>query len=320
MIIKNILQNKINDVLSYITEDRNVYMGIAIILVILFHTQAFIPKFPILKVFLFGSIGVDVFLFLSGLGLSFSLINNSTGNFYIRRFRRVFPLFFIFALIKTVYIVLINGIALTPFDWFCNLTSLSYYHIGGTFIDWYISSILLLYLLFPILYKITNLKSVVIITISICLIYYFCGRPHWIYDCLLGRLPIFLTGILAYKRPKDLWVIVLLFWLLLPFSCYVWISTPFINTLCVTLLFLICTMILLSIQNYQGIKKVIDLAGKHSLELYIGNCLAMLLQFHTISNKWIAIISYFILTIFFSCVLNYINQSIQRLLVSGSNN
>lgn len=170
MSLKNIIQNNIVDVLESAKGDRSFYMGIAIILVILFHSQGFISDFPILKVFIFGSIGVDVFLFLSGLGLCYSLTNHTTGNFYLRRFIRIFPLFLIFALIKSLYTVKFDNIVLSPFDWFCNLTTISYYRVGGTFIDWYISALILLYLLFPIFYRITNLKSMLLVTcfITVC--------------------------------------------------------------------------------------------------------------------------------------------------------
>jgi len=63
-------------------------MGIAMIAIMLFH-QYFTSVFPFNAFHNFGYWGVDVFLFLSGMGLVKSLNNNPLKIFYAHRFYRI---------------------------------------------------------------------------------------------------------------------------------------------------------------------------------------------------------------------------------------
>lgn len=70
---------------------RGELMGAAIIFIVLFHMS--LPRsdafFGLRRC---GNIGVDMFLFLSGIGLWFSWVKNpSTKQFYKRRLLRIFP-------------------------------------------------------------------------------------------------------------------------------------------------------------------------------------------------------------------------------------
>lgn len=121
-----------------------------------------------------------------------------------------------------------------------------------------------------------------------------------------------MAGILAFRSPKELWIIVLLFWGLLPFTIYRWLSTPLINTFLVAILFGLIFVLLKYIRKFPKIKTIVDLLGRYSLEIYLGNCLAMLLKLHTLESKGIGIVSYFVLTIVFSCVLIFINKLLQK--------
>ena len=80
----------------------DVLRGIAIILVFFYHTFHFIPFFE------FGWMGVDLFFVLSGFLITDLLLvtqknKNFFRNFYIRRFLRIFPLYY---LVLTVFLVL----------------------------------------------------------------------------------------------------------------------------------------------------------------------------------------------------------------------
>ena len=172
--------------LQSLSKDRNYYMGTAIILVLFYHLMgACGSSFKLLKIFMGGYIGVDIFLFLSGLGLCHSYDNHTLKDFYKRRFVRIYPLFLLFAIIRTLMHANLLNINVSLWDWFCNLTTLSYYQIGGFFIDWYLSALFILYLLFPIFRKKTNIVTISLSIALIIIIYYFVGKPYWTYDCLI---------------------------------------------------------------------------------------------------------------------------------------
>lgn len=73
-----------------ISKYRTAIMGIAMISVMLFH-QYFTSVIPFNLFHNFGSWGVDVFLFLSGMGIVRSLNNNSLKVYYLRRLKRILP-------------------------------------------------------------------------------------------------------------------------------------------------------------------------------------------------------------------------------------
>ncbi len=83
--------------LANISRYRGELMGAAMIFVILFHVG--LPRddtfFGLRRI---GNIGVDIFLFLSGMGLWFSWTKKpSLSHFFSRRFLRIYPAWFIIA-------------------------------------------------------------------------------------------------------------------------------------------------------------------------------------------------------------------------------
>ena len=59
---------------------------------IMFSHQRFVHVFPFNVFESFGHWGVDVFLFLSGMGMVDSLMAHTVKEFYFRRFKRLIPL------------------------------------------------------------------------------------------------------------------------------------------------------------------------------------------------------------------------------------
>ena len=77
--------------LELILSNRSFLMGVAMIMVIVYHLFCWVYN-PI-GIFNIGYIGVDVFLFLSGLGLSYSYEKNSIVHFYKNRIKRIYPIY-----------------------------------------------------------------------------------------------------------------------------------------------------------------------------------------------------------------------------------
>ncbi len=130
-------------------------MGMAIIMVMLSHLLSVCKEVKPFWLFYPGFLGVDIFLFLSGYGLCRSWESHTPATFYRRRLWRILPLFLIFQAFTTVSQAASAG-NLTWADAACNLTTLSFWHLGGTCSEWYLSFLLYLYLLFPLLYALTR--------------------------------------------------------------------------------------------------------------------------------------------------------------------
>lgn len=129
-----------SDHLNLLSKHRSLIMGIAMMMVMLYH-QPF-STFPgSALIHRYGMLGVDIFLFLSGFGIYFSLAKSqdkSIGSFYRRRLVRIFP-----AAILAGILVTIPCGGPTCQHWSLCLTGLNL---------WYIRSILLLYLIAPFLF------------------------------------------------------------------------------------------------------------------------------------------------------------------------
>lgn len=75
-------KNEKNYTWQLISKYRQAIMGIAIIGIVLFHYYEDLVRMkftinPIVKIFSYGNLGVDMFLFISGVGLYFSYKSNS---------------------------------------------------------------------------------------------------------------------------------------------------------------------------------------------------------------------------------------------------
>ena len=140
---------------------------------------------------------VDIFLFLSAFGLSYSYKENSLSHFYKNRLIRIFPLFVIAQIVCTLLVQYQTRQSASLIDWISNLSSFSYYGIGGTTFNWYISFILLLYILFPLLHLLIKKLGIYALLLASILIFviFHNNQLEWQYDCALSRLSMFLYGI-----------------------------------------------------------------------------------------------------------------------------
>lgn len=142
-------------------ENRPYIMGISIIAIILHHLSLFGSRYweipSLLKgVFDNGYVGVDFFFFLSVYGICYSYEHNTIGEYYKRRFKRLFPLW-IFA-----YIIILevffrdNGIFNNCVLLIKHITG--YALLGSEYpIDWYVPATIVVYLFLPLLF--TTLKK-----------------------------------------------------------------------------------------------------------------------------------------------------------------
>ncbi|MCM1535274.1 MAG: acyltransferase family protein [Clostridium sp.] len=197
-----------NDILNCRLE----FFALAAIWIVLFHLQMYadwessnIVEVMLHKFFNAGSSGVDIFLFFSGAGLFYSMRKNATKEFYKNRFFRIAFSYFSVAgcyyfwdnFIYTKDGVLFYILDLSTFAWWINKKDAL----------WYMSVIVALYLIFPLLFKWNQKaasKSTLGLMIGVMLISVFLSIkglriPFNIldtkYEKFISRVPIFLLGL-----------------------------------------------------------------------------------------------------------------------------
>jgi peptidoglycan/LPS O-acetylase OafA/YrhL len=141
---------------SLITQYRMPLMGLAAIWIVIYHSFSFGPGFlgSILQFFRsIGYFGVDIFFFLSGLGLMMGWYKKrySLKAFYMRRFLRIMPAYWIVILLGLAARSVLG--APCPIGKFvANFFCVGYLtHQQTIFGLWFVGAIIILYLAFPVL-------------------------------------------------------------------------------------------------------------------------------------------------------------------------
>jgi peptidoglycan/LPS O-acetylase OafA/YrhL len=201
--IRHIFRKDFNEVTS---EYRTAIMGLAMLSVMLFH-QYFTSVVPFNAFHNFGNWGVDVFLFLSGMGLVRSLERNPLPVYYKRRFKRIIPSCIVCGSIKYIVFLLLGSSVAVLKDglkigWW-SLASLDL---------WFIPTIIILYILSPLLFCLLRKWPVLILTIiSITMLIngltlrpvigFDWTSPQGVLSHTIERLPVFAVGMfIAIRR------------------------------------------------------------------------------------------------------------------------
>lgn len=188
---------------------RNGVMGIAALMVIIYH--CFFNTGSVAINFLAGSntkIGVDVFVFLSGFGISQSLIQKpGFRDYYIRRLRRLLPSYYI----VLAGMLLLAGRTVTPQNLFRAIIPLSVW--TGNEDLWYVSASLGYYLLIPLFaVQIRNAKHPRICIAVLAVIFALAvptALTAWKAEIALMRIPSLILGTgfgiftAAHDRKED---------------------------------------------------------------------------------------------------------------------
>lgn len=183
--------------LNLISKYRTQLMGISILWVMFFHAHSRIESvhfFTFLQDIGYG--GVDFFYFLSGLGVYYAY-KGDVKDFYIRRIKRIFPYYLPLVLAYSLYMYSINYISGGVV--FTNMLLLSFwFNLPGTF-DWYIPSLLLLYLLAPLFLHYFKKNKIIptVLVLIFTLVTYFLFVDTKLNYLLIAflRFPVFLGGI-----------------------------------------------------------------------------------------------------------------------------
>ena len=277
----------LNANLSDLSTYRTQLMGIATLMIIICHANTYhvmLPNF-LVSIFSWGNFGVDIFLFLSGLGLYFSLRKNKLRTkddfifFYKRRFYRIIIPYWIIYLPYCIFFMFLGKYSLN--DSLLCLTTLEYwlFHRGA----WFVSMILVLYLIAPFLYKALSNKHKWLIALGIIIILFIlCNTPiknnysnsilyniQWAFN----RVPCFILGITIGCSCKDGKQIIALQVLL--FSLVSVVTSMFIgvwNCGCLIVpVMLYIFIFLIKLMEETWIVKSFKFLGTISLESYLTN-------------------------------------------------
>ena len=264
---------------------RTEIMGVSMLAVILFH-QYFTSAIPFNFFHFFGYWGVDVFLFLSGMGIVNSIKKYPTSIYFKRRFTRILPScilcgtlkYIIFNLFGTSIAVLKEGL---------NICILSMVGLDS----WYIYTILIFYAIAPLLYIIIQ-KAPLITIICIAFLYIINGltvRPMVGFDWMsptgvlgwtIERLPVFTYGMIisVWKSlNKNIMIysfLFLFFAITLKLFEKIYTPFPFLQVcIMITLAIGMPSLVLITIFFLRHIplalKEIFIFLGTYSLEIYL---------------------------------------------------
>ena len=207
--------------LDSVSRYRREIMGVAILGIILFHGRAVISGgvggYLFAGIKLFMQIGVDVFFFLSGFGCFHSLRKSSSSitpsrdylTFYRKRLRRILPKY----LLVVAVVCVITWFLFRELTWqqIIRSYSLITFFSSGVLTEWFIASILVLYLFTPLLFWLLNADR----KLFCCLICFVAAAAFCISLCrtsyalmivneiFFTRIPVFMAGLLLGRKCEE---------------------------------------------------------------------------------------------------------------------
>ena len=279
---------------SVLSKRRNDLFGISIVSIVIFH-YCLLSKLAAAKVFiaLVGSVGVPIFLILSGMGLFFSMSRNpSLKDFYKKRLVRVLIPYAIVSVVHfLVRYVIIEGKGFVAF--LKGVFFVDFFTQGDSQF-WFIALVLIMYVFFPLLFKLFKsgkynfLKLCILLAVVVaCNLLLMKAVPKFYgnIEVMLTRIPSFIIGVyigekVYNKRPVQwpYWVIALIgggafiYFALMRNVAGVKPPTSLLirygETLYALLLMMVLSIVLEAV-NSKGLSKVCAFFGGMSLELYM---------------------------------------------------
>lgn len=324
--------------LSIINDTRIILLGIASLMFMFCHTYK-INYLEIINISWIGNlvhfirktsnVGVDIFLFLSGIGLYLSMTKNTLGRYYKNRFIKIIPKYLIILIIYSFFVTDMNGLKIIQ-----TLIGLPFF-VDGVRDGWYIAFIMLLYLIFPLIYKMFKKYDVFALFLGLLisillniLLSYFSYSYYLKIEIGLARVPVFLLGSYFGKKIYENMKISLR---TIKYSFVVQIFILLILYLCFDIEFfkifsryLYCPLAICAVINiswlYSLFKnknswllKPIKFVGIHSLEMYlIFDKTCNILRDNYLMTSYVYI---YLLAFIISLVLSYLlNKSVNFLI------
>ena len=267
--------NKMEQFIS--RKNTQYWMGVATLLILLLHlaqNHSVHWSHKMMRyLFLDGDIGVNIFFFLSAYGCCHSWNKNNPFTFYLNRFKRLYPMIFVFM----VFSYFINATFSSSFviDMLCHATGVSLFY-NSAFHDWFTPALVLMYFLFPLFYYFTkflyNSKLgeylIPIIAAIPSLLLILPQFHHFTYYLCLPRIGMVMIGISVFlaeqKQQKKRISTIAILCVFISITSI--IKNSFFIVPCLLLFASFCEV-------YPLFEKFFSFLGKHSLEIYLAQCL-----------------------------------------------
>lgn len=206
-------ENKFN--LGLVSKFRNEMFGLSIISIMIFHFFLRIREhgsgtlYPVALAFdnIISSVGVECFLFLSGVGIYFSMSKNGNIlNFYRKRMSRVLIPYALWGAVFWIALdLLAKGENIGEFLY--DFSFLSFW-LEGDSVLWYIAFIVIVYLAFPLIFKMFSGKyATAFLVLSVgfsiglsLVLRRFFPVVYGNIEIAVNRIPIFLFGAYSGRR------------------------------------------------------------------------------------------------------------------------
>ena len=267
---------------SHLSQHRAKLYGIAALLIILFHSNSL--QWKPLELFKYGYIGVDIFLFIGGFCLCYSIQKyKSLREFYLKRFLRIYPVWFVVAILVPTIVTLFRG-GEWNLAYFVKLVYSSFVvlplYTGRGGLDWFTTCLLHLYLLFPLFWwwarRFGSVSLYVIIFFVSFFLVSFVSLQLWERDCCISRIPVFVLGIVVYQAINGNSKVLIIPLLLSAVGGAIsWINDyMFLKTamICPFIVAFLCFLFDIIARNAIVVRclRPLEALGKRSLEAYYG--------------------------------------------------
>lgn len=199
----------LTNVTQMLSKYRGAMMGLAALWVLLLHCWIlYVPEYAVLgdieeAVKTNGVLGVEIFFFYSGLGLSYAIRKHSLGTFYVNRIKRIVFPFFTMAVLYAV-----------SESW--SIEKLLRNALGVTFVLedifaflWFVPAIAILYLIFPLYHRLMQ-RAGDKAAFTLCVLCVWLGAAIVWRDalrsdiwCMINRVPNFLIGVCVGEIGRE---------------------------------------------------------------------------------------------------------------------
>ncbi|MBQ2944424.1 MAG: acyltransferase [Ruminococcus sp.] len=325
--------------LSALSTTRDLLFGLATLMIIIFHSYVNIntamPNHPVLAGILsliryHGNKGVDMFLFMSGIGLYYSMSSNPRlRDFYKKRATRILPAVFIVSFIWFAFDTPagING-------YFEDVFFVSFF-TRGVRNFWYFILMIFLYAIYPLIHKFFKSTGVIgaitSVVVVVALNFVLMETAPLFYsriEIALTRIPVFLLGAFAGKYVKEgkkiswAWIVlsaigiigIYIFYHFEPFVELVYLYRYIGGVFAICHLFLFSAIF--SKWRMGALGTFLVWLGGYSMEIYLIHEKAAVIfnkSFHTSDSSGIVYyIAIFFITVIFAMALKAICQNLDK--------
>lgn len=276
-------------------ENRYYFMGIAILLVILHHfclrfdTAWHVDTFPFTW-FYWGNIGVDLFFFASAYGCCASWEHNKWWKYLVKRVKRIWPQYILFLVIVLVWFYADASVLHRCKMAVYSLFGLAPIYKLGVNVEWYTPSLIMSYLMIPLLcliMKCANRGGQTLIVVVAILLSPALLKISWIYYAFQARVPVILCGVVAYLNRDDKQFLLKFFagMMLLMLTTR---ENMMIHSMMIPLLMTSLSMV--DLDKLWG-KKFLSYCGEHSFELFLAQTITtqFVMQRYFWVNQWVSL-------------------------------